>query len=124
MAVGVSEEAGRAEYPELLEPRARELARIGRRLRRFAGWAERQGIEAGAKFNNEFFDTYDLLLTPTTLTPAVPIGQLSGAGPVSALRKATPWAAFTSIPHEDMVRGLGSCRVSCSALGGSDDSRA
>ncbi|MCI1747620.1 MAG: amidase family protein [Acidipropionibacterium sp.] len=97
VAAGVAEEADRAEHPEFLEPRTRELAGIGHRLHRFAGWAERQGIEAGAKFNEEYFGAHDLLLTPTTPTPAVPIGQLSGAGLVSALRKATPLAAFTSI---------------------------
>lgn len=97
LAAGVSEEADRAEHPEMLEPRSRRLARIGRLLRRRVGWAERKGIAAGAAFNEEFFGKYDLLLTPTTQTPALPAGQLDGRGLIRALSAAGPVASFTAI---------------------------
>ncbi len=94
---GVFEEAERAEHPDLLEPRTRGLARLGRGLHPLAGWAERQGIAAGVEFNEAYFGHHDLLLTPTSPTPAVPIGQLDGLGLLPAMRKATPAASFTSI---------------------------
>ena len=97
VAAGVADEASRAEHPELLERRTRGLLRLTRPLRGRVAWAERTSVAAGEAFAASFFTDYDLLLMPTTPTPAVPIGQLDGLGAVAASRKATPASGFTSI---------------------------
>jgi len=63
--------------------------------RRVGRWAERQGEKISAEVNT-FFDDFDLLLTPTTPSAALPIGQLDGAGTVRAMFKALPVSSFTS----------------------------
>lgn len=97
VAAGVLDEAARAEHPELLERRTRGFARLARVLARGAEAAERRSVELGARFDEQFFGRFDLLLMPTTPFPAVRIGQLDGVGAVGAVRKATPVASFTSI---------------------------
>lgn len=96
-AAGVAEEAERAEHPELLEQRTRTLLKLTAALRGRAPWAERAGLAAGDAFAGEFFADYDLLLMPTTPTPAVPVGQLDGLGAVAASTKATAASGFTSV---------------------------
>ncbi|XGU21606.1 amidase family protein [Rhodococcus sp. 3Y1] len=46
---------------------------------------------------NQVFDTFDLVLMPTTPALPRPIGQLEGTGLLSAVRKALPIAAYCSI---------------------------
>ncbi len=94
---GVSDEAARAEHPELLEKRTRGLVKIGKPLLGGAKKAEQRGIDLGRSFDTSFFADHDVLMTPTTPTPAMPIGQLDGAGSIAAMRKATPVASFTGI---------------------------
>ncbi|PFG17671.1 amidase [Propionicimonas paludicola] len=96
-AAGVAEEAARAEYPELLERRTRTLMRLTAPLRGLAGKAERDGQAAGAAFAAAYFGDHDLLLMPTTPSPAVPVGQLDGRGALAATSKATATSGFTSI---------------------------
>jgi amidase len=96
-AAGVAEEAERAEYPELLEARTRTLLKLTKALRGRAEWAERSGLAAGVDFASGFFADFDVLLMPTTPTPAVPIGQLDGLGAVAATAKATKASGFTSL---------------------------
>lgn len=97
VARGVRDEAERAEYPELLEKRTRDFVKFGRVFGGGVERAERRGVELGAAFDADFFAAFDLLITPTTPSPAVPVGQLDGAGAVAAIRKATPVASFTGI---------------------------
>lgn len=96
-AAGVAEEAERAEHPQLLEQRTRTLLKLTAALRGRAEWAERAGIAAGERFAADFFSGFDLLLMPTTPTPAVPVGQLDGLGAVAASAKATKASGFTSL---------------------------
>jgi amidase len=94
---GVSDEAARVEHPRLLEKRTQTMVRIARPLLRFTAAAERRGIATGDRFLASVFSDIDLLLMPTTPTPAVPVGQLDGRGFFSAMAAATPAASFTSI---------------------------
>ncbi|WEO77949.1 amidase [Cryobacterium sp. SO2] len=94
---GVSDEAARVEHPRLLEKRTRTMVRIARPLLAFSAAAERRGIADGERFLASLFDGIDLLLMPTTPTPAVPVGQLDGRGFWAAMAAATPTASFTSI---------------------------
>jgi len=102
MTGGIGDEAHRVEHPRALERRTRQLAAIGRGLGAgpLGRWAERTGARAGDEFDTAFFDgpeAFDLLLTPTTPFPAVPAGQLTGAGLVTALRRAAPMASYTGL---------------------------
>lgn len=94
---GVSDEAARVDHPELLERRTRTLLSYSRPFLRHGAWAERASLKAGARFAASFFADFDLLLMPTTPGPAVPVGQLDGAGFWAANAKATRAASFTSI---------------------------
>ncbi|MGG7104728.1 amidase [Rhodococcus sp. 24CO] len=95
---GVRDEALRVDRPDLLEKRTRALSSIGRiaSSRRVGRAAYRRGQRI-AHTVNQVFDTYDIVLMPTT--PALPrrIGQLEGTGLLSAVRKALPIAAYCSI---------------------------
>ena len=95
---GVRDEAVRVDRPDLLEKRTRALSSIGRIAspRRVGRAAYRRGQRI-ANTVNQVFETYDIVLMPTT--PALPrqIGQLEGTGLLSAVRKALPIAAYCSI---------------------------
>ena len=94
---GIRDEAARVEHPEFLERRTVTMARLGDRLNRLVPRAERRGIAEGKKFLKTFFTDIDLILTPTTPSPAVPVGQLDGLDFRKASAVATPVASFTSI---------------------------
>lgn len=96
-AAGVAAEFARADHPELVERRTRFLMRLTSPLRLAAGWGERESVAQGAAFAEAFFSSYDLLLTPTTPTPAVRVGQLDSAGPVRVMLKATRTSSYTSV---------------------------
>lgn len=96
VAGGVADEASRVEHPELLEARTRTLLRTTAPLRRWGAWAERSAQRAADAFLPALFADVDVLLTPTTPTPALPVGQLDGVGGIAASRKATPVASYTS----------------------------
>ncbi|WP_418959946.1 amidase [Streptomyces tritici] len=77
-AAGVAEYAGRHPEPRLLDPRTRETARSGRllggrALRAARGREARQHRRIGA-----IFDTYDVVLAPTTAAPPPRIGTFDG----------------------------------------------
>ena len=96
VATGVAEEAARVEHPALLEQYTRRIARVGRVARRGVGRAEQQAERTAARFLDELFAEYDVLLTPTTPTTAVPVGQLDRHGFVGILRAASSTSSFTS----------------------------
>lgn len=95
---GVRDEALRVDHPALLEKRTRALASIGRIAApaRVGKFAYRKGERIAATVN-QVFDTFDLVLMPTTPALPRPIGQLEGTGLLSAVRKALPIAAYCSI---------------------------
>lgn len=97
IAAGVAEEAERADHPELLEQRTKTLLRLTAPLRGRAEWAEQAGLSASQAFAESFFGEFDLLLMPTTPTPAVLVGQLDGLGAVAATAKATKASSLTSL---------------------------
>lgn len=97
VAAGVTEEAARAERPDLLEARTRGVVSLARPLVRFADKAEQHAAELSKQFDETFFGGFDLLLTPTTPFPAPALGQLDGCGAIAALRRAEPVASFTGI---------------------------
>ncbi len=97
VAAGVTDEAARAEHPELLERRTRGLVRMARPLARRASRGEQRGVALGQAFDQAFFSHWDVLLTPTTPFAALPIGQLDGAGTLRALRRAAPVASYTGL---------------------------
>jgi amidase len=94
---GIGDEAARADEPRRLEARTKNMLRIGRPLRRLGAWAERTAQKLGGPFLDELFGTVDILLTPTTPTAALPIGQLHNAGALAAIRRAGPVSSFTSV---------------------------
>lgn len=96
VATGVAEEAARVEHPALLEQYTRRIARVGRVARRGVGRAEQQAERTAARFLDELFAEYNVLLTPTTPTTAVPVGQLDRHGFVGILRAASSTSSFTS----------------------------
>lgn len=95
---GVRVAADRMPHPELLEPRTRAVARLGRVavpppvLR----WAERRGDRLTARVG-ALFDRYDLLLTPTLAGPPPPIGRMDGAGMLRGALRAVPMVAYTAL---------------------------
>jgi amidase len=97
VAAGVADEAARAEHPRLLERRTRSFLRLTRPGVPFGGWAQRRGLRLERSARTRPFGEYDLLLTPTTATVAPRIGQLDGAGAITAILRATPVASYTSI---------------------------
>ncbi|WP_300682409.1 amidase family protein [Nocardioides sp.] len=100
MLGGVSDEARRVERPRDLERRTRQLALLGRLTTGLGRWAERKGAHVGDTFGAALFHgegAYDVLLTATTPFPAVPVGQLTGANVVTALRRAAPMASYTAL---------------------------
>jgi amidase len=92
---GVAHDVTGLADPAAIEPRTRSLAAIGRRLPvTTVPWARTQGEEFGRRMS-AFFDSADLLLTPTM--PVLPrwAGSLAGRGLARTLTLMTPCAAFT-----------------------------
>lgn len=97
VAGGVADEVARAEHPELLEARTRRIARLIRPFLRYGRWAERTLDKKSATFLAHLFSDVDLVVTPTTPTAALPVGQLDGLGAIEALSRATGVSSYTSI---------------------------
>jgi amidase len=80
--------------PRGLEPRARSLVRIGRRLERAAARAVAREAERAARIN-AIFDDVDVVLTPATAAPAPRLGQGMHRSGVRSVLSSTPWVAYT-----------------------------
>ncbi len=94
---GVREEADFVEHPERLERRTKQAAALGRLISESAAeWAIRRG-EAIADRVNRFFESWDLLLTPTICAPPRPVGALDGIGFAVAALRAQPMIAYAAI---------------------------
>ncbi len=87
-------DSGRLGGPRGLEPRARSLARIGRRIDRLAQRALAGEAERTARINRIFVDV-DVVLTPATAAPAPRLGQGVHRSGVRSVLASTPWVAFT-----------------------------
>lgn len=97
-----------AEKRPLMDPRLQEWARRGAAMPLFDYvWAERQRMEIGAQVM-QIFNTYDLLLTPTTAMTAFDAGQdmpLAENG-----QKWDDWTPFTYIAN---LAKLPACSIPC-----------
>ncbi|MFE1953857.1 amidase [Streptomyces sp. NPDC059524] len=95
---GIAEWVERVPDPALLDPRTREAARMGRAL---GGGPLRLARRAEAALHRRVgavFDTYDVVLAPTTATPAPRIGAMAGLSGwrtdramIAACPYAWPW---------------------------------
>ncbi|WP_329292120.1 amidase [Streptomyces sp. NBC_01455] len=92
---GIAERVRDAPHPHLLDPRTREAARLGRLL---GGAPLRVARRAEATLHRRIgalFDTYDVLLAPTTAAPPLRIGSManmSGLDTERAVIAACPYA--------------------------------
>ena len=94
IAGGVTDEIDRIDARRL-EARTRRFIPLYRMARPLAESSERKGAELARKFW-PIFDQYDLLLTPTTLTPPVPVGRLDGRGIFGTIAAALPLTTYTA----------------------------
>lgn len=96
---GIREWAGRVPDPSLLDPRTRHNARNGRVLGSAAGLGIARGVEPLLhRHFYKLFKGYDLILTPTTAQPPLPVGAIDGLSDwetdkriVAACPYAWPW---------------------------------
>ncbi|MGW4438363.1 amidase [Streptomyces sp. NPDC004596] len=92
---GIAEYVREAPDLALLDPRTRGAARLGRLLGGAPLRAARRAEAVLHRRIGAFFDSYDVLLTPTTAAPPPAIGALSGLGGLAtdrAMIAACPYA--------------------------------
>lgn len=95
MSGGVVDELADIDDVKRLEARTRAGLRLYRPVAKTAPAADRKIAELTPKAM-AIFDEVDVLLTPTTPFPALPIGQLDGRGFISTALFALKVAAYTS----------------------------
>ncbi|WP_330182125.1 amidase [Nocardia sp. NBC_01503] len=96
--VSPAAESRRADHPELLELRTKELALYAIPFDNPAAMAAaRAATDDVIARVMPFFDTADVLITPTTPGPAWPVGQLTGMDFHGAALKSLPAASWTNI---------------------------
>ncbi|HEX7305037.1 amidase [Lentzea sp.] len=82
------------ESPNLVEPRTRTAAELGRRLPRgLVRWALKDDASLTA-YANRVFGTVDVLLTPALTRPPIRVGEWDGRGVVPALLAAAHYTTF------------------------------
>ncbi|MEV5549834.1 amidase [Streptomyces sp. NPDC052309] len=94
-AAGVAEQVREAPFPELLDRRTREAARLGRLLAGAPLRAARRAEAALHRRIGAFFTTYDVILAPTTAAPPPRVGamlELSSLATDRAMIAACPYA--------------------------------
>ncbi|MFR0355688.1 amidase [Streptomyces sediminimaris] len=93
--VGLAERVAEAPFPALLDRRTREAARLGRLLGGAPLRAARRAEPALHRRIGGFFESYDVVLAPTTAAPPPRIGSmlpLSGFATDRAMIAACPYA--------------------------------
>lgn len=93
---GVADEADAIAHPERLEPRTRNLARMGRGARRPAARARRNEAKDSARVN-AIFDEVDVVLGPTLARGPLPIGRYEGRGAAYTLNGMLRWMPFNGV---------------------------
>ncbi|MEG3627935.1 amidase [Streptomyces poriticola] len=92
---GIAEWVGEAPHPALLDRRTREAARLGRLLGGAPLRAARRAESALHRRIGALFETYDVILAPTTAAPPPRIGamaELNGLATDRAMIAACPYA--------------------------------
>ncbi len=92
---GVRDWASRVPDPALLDPRTHEAVRTGRILGGLPLRAARRAEAVLRRRVGEIFGRFDVVLTPTTATPPLRVGALSGLGAMAtdrAMIAACPYA--------------------------------
>jgi amidase len=83
-------------YPERLERRTRQMARVGagaRRVLRRVVAAQ----EADARRINRIFDDVDVVLSPTLTRAPLPVGKYEGRGAMRTFNGAAGFVAFNPV---------------------------
>jgi len=94
---GVRAEARLVDHPDRLERRTKRTLAIGRLFPDpVVEWAIRRGDVLSGRVNR-FFESWDLLLTPTICEPPRPVGALDGVGFFGAAFRAQPYVAYCAI---------------------------
>ncbi|MEU9450070.1 amidase [Streptomyces sp. NPDC048277] len=92
---GIAERVHEAPYPELLDRRTLQAARLGRLLSGVPLRAARRAEAALQRRIGGFFTSYDVVLAPTTAAPPPRIGAMLNLGPFAtdrAMTAACPYA--------------------------------
>ncbi|MGX1549205.1 amidase [Streptomyces adustus] len=92
---GIAERVATVPFPELLDPRTHGSARLGRLLSGAPLRAARRAETVLHRRIGAFFETYDVVLAPTTATPPPRVGamrDLSGLATERAVIAACPYA--------------------------------
>jgi len=92
----VADEADAVAHPERLERRTRNLAAIGRRVRRAGARARRSEPRDAARIN-AIFDDVDVVLGPTLAKAPLPIGRYEGRGAMYTLNGSLRWMPFNGV---------------------------
>jgi amidase len=79
-----------------LERRTRGIVRVGARMERLAARARAKEAARAARIN-AIFEEHDVLMTPVTAAPPLPVGRFDGAGAVRAFLGAGEFACYTAV---------------------------
>jgi amidase len=94
----VGRQLGRTPGPDTLEPITQWILAEGRRMTAGDLVRAQIALNAASRDMASFFETYDILLTPTLATPPVPIGYLFAETDGAELRRRTlAFAPFTHV---------------------------
>ncbi|MGW2822075.1 amidase [Streptomyces sp. NPDC001443] len=91
---GIAERVATVPFPELLDPRTHGSARLGRLLGGAPLRAARRAETVLHRRIGAFFETYDVVLAPTTATPPLRVGALRDLGGL-----ATDRAVIAACPY-------------------------
>jgi amidase len=89
--------AGRPPSPEILEPWTLGLAALSQQRAADIPAAIATLLEADARYNDSFFETVDVILTPVVASPPVPIGEQRPDGDFeTVMQSVTGFVAYTT----------------------------
>jgi amidase len=92
---GIAQAAAAVDDPAALEPRTRQIARLGRPFgRRAVAWAVRQGHAWGGSVHDDL--DVDVLLTPVMSGPAIPVEHWKGRGGLSTVLAMNAFYPYTA----------------------------
>jgi len=89
-------DAQRLERRSELERRTRGIVRVGARMERMAARARAKEAARAARIN-ALFDEHDVLMTPVTAAPPLPVGSHDRAGAVRTFLGAGAFACYTAV---------------------------